>query len=79
MVLKGKIAAQCCHATLGAYKLALRKNPKNVETWEAIGQAKVCLKIESEEELAQLAETANALHLNHYIVVRKLCHEIEAS
>ena len=48
---KGKIAAQCCHATLAAYKEALVKSAKFLKQWEQEGQAKVTLKVESEQDL----------------------------
>ncbi|CEG40545.1 peptidyl-trna hydrolase [Plasmopara halstedii] len=66
---KGKIAAQCCHATLGAYKLALKRTPDAVRGWEMLGQAKVCLKVESEEELLALADKASECGLVSYVVV----------
>lgn len=69
----GKIAAQCCHATLGAYKRAVRKAPAAVRAWEMLGQAKVCLKVDSEEEMLAIAEKAAARGLIHYIVVRGGC------
>lgn len=34
---KGKIAAQCGHATLGAYKRAARHSPTTLRSWEYIG------------------------------------------
>lgn len=48
---KGKAAAQCCHAVLATYKEAVRKTPQLLEAWEESGQAKVTLKIDSQEEL----------------------------
>ncbi|CEL93222.1 unnamed protein product [Vitrella brassicaformis CCMP3155] len=57
---KGKIGAQCGHATLGAYKKALRTNSPYLESWEDNGQPKICLKANDEEELDQLRTTANA-------------------
>ena len=47
---KGKVAAQCSHATLGCYEEAL-KNPKVLSYWLDCGQAKVVLKCEEEKEL----------------------------
>ena len=41
----GKIAAQCCHACLGAFKKAMRKCPNAVRAWKITGQAKVCVKV----------------------------------
>ncbi|RHZ03060.1 hypothetical protein DYB37_005824 [Aphanomyces astaci] len=66
---KGKIAAQCGHATLGAYKRALKRTPQALDFWEYSGQTKVALKIESEEEMLLLAGRAKELGLVHYIVV----------
>mgnify|MGYP000403838077 CR=1 FL=1 len=34
---KGKIAAQCGHATLACYKAAMKHNPNIVKQWERIG------------------------------------------
>jgi len=38
---KGKAAAQCCHACLGAYKQAKKKNPDAVRNWSRAGQKKI--------------------------------------
>ncbi|XP_075496215.1 uncharacterized protein LOC142533357 isoform X3 [Primulina tabacum] len=35
---KGKIAAQCSHATLGLYKRLLNRAPKSLNRWEMCGQ-----------------------------------------
>lgn len=48
---KGKIAAQACHASLGAYK---KSGKLNIRKWELTGQKKVVLKVSSEEELLEL-------------------------
>ena len=51
---KGKVAAQCCHATLAAYQSALKGTSDQkhwLREWEEIGQAKITLKVESEEEM----------------------------
>ncbi|CAK4071189.1 unnamed protein product [Aphanomyces euteiches] len=66
---KGKIAAQCGHATLGAYKRAVKRTPQALECWEALGQAKVALKVETEQEMLELAARAKELGLVHYVVV----------
>lgn len=41
---KGKIAAQCGHAAVAAYKAA-RKQPKILRAWDESGQAKIALKV----------------------------------
>ncbi|KAI1007586.1 hypothetical protein K3495_g639 [Podosphaera aphanis] len=62
---KGKIAAQCSHATLACYKHFLRVNPASatLRRWERQGQAKIALQVRSEEELATLQATARSLGL----------------
>ncbi|XP_042477369.1 peptidyl-tRNA hydrolase 2, mitochondrial-like [Macadamia integrifolia] len=66
---KGKIAAQCSHATLGLYKKLHHKAPKALNRWEMCGQVKVVLKIESEEELLVLQKRAKSLKLPTHITV----------
>ena len=56
---KGKIAAQCCHATLGAYKLAQKRCKSALRVWEMLGQAKIAVKVNKEEEM--------------YVIARKVC------
>jgi peptidyl-tRNA hydrolase len=65
---KGKIAAQCGHATLGAYKRAARHAPSTLKSWEYIGQAKVCLKVPTEAEMHALRDLARQAGLVTYIV-----------
>lgn len=62
---KGKIAAQCGHATLACYKTFLRRNPQSplLRRWEHQGQMKVALQIKSEEEMATLQAQAMSLGL----------------
>ncbi|KAG9023556.1 hypothetical protein FRB95_012912 [Tulasnella sp. JGI-2019a] len=60
---KGKIAAQCGHATLACYKALEKTNPALLKHWEHIGQAKVALRCDSEDELLLLQATAQSLNL----------------
>jgi len=55
---KGKVAAQCSHATLGAYKQARRQAPEWLAQWERAGQAKVVLKTEDESSLYVVEQRA---------------------
>lgn len=55
---RGKAAAQCCHATLAAYKSALKKHPLIVTAWEQEGQPKVTLKTDSQQQLEELQAKA---------------------
>ncbi|KAL4979137.1 PTH2-domain-containing protein [Aspergillus desertorum] len=62
---KGKIAAQCSHATLACYKY-LAANPSSstiLRRWEGQGQAKIALQIKSEEEMQELQAQAISLGL----------------
>ncbi|OAT06018.1 PTH2 family peptidyl-tRNA hydrolase, variant [Blastomyces gilchristii SLH14081] len=62
---KGKIAAQCSHATLACYKHYLTRAPDSpiLKRWERRGQAKVALQVKSEEELLVLQAQAVSLGL----------------
>lgn len=62
---KGKIAAQCSHATLACYKTLVRADPSHpvLKRWERLGQAKVALKIDSEEDMLMLQAQAISLGL----------------
>ncbi|CCG80713.1 Peptidyl-tRNA hydrolase [Taphrina deformans PYCC 5710] len=60
---KGKMAAQCSHASLACYKRAVKIMPKTIETWESYGQAKIALKCVSEEDMLMLQATAISLGL----------------
>ncbi|XP_066590568.1 uncharacterized protein [Prorops nasuta] len=54
---KGKIAAQCAHAAVAAYKSA-RKHPQMLKAWEDCGQPKITVKVDSEEALVNVAKLA---------------------
>ncbi|ESW03596.1 hypothetical protein PHAVU_011G027100 [Phaseolus vulgaris] len=66
---KGKIAAQCSHATLGLYKKLLHRAPKALNRWEMSAQPKVVVKIESEEDMLALQERAKSLKLPTHITI----------
>ncbi|RDX56103.1 PTH2-domain-containing protein [Lentinus brumalis] len=65
----GKIAAQCGHATLACYKALQHTNPALLRHWERTGQAKIALKVKSEEELLELEAIAKSLNL----AARSIC------
>ncbi|CAO2650818.1 Nn.00g091150.m01.CDS01 [Neocucurbitaria sp. VM-36] len=67
---KGKIGAQCGHATLACYKHFLRHSPNStiLRRWEQMGQAKVALQVKSEEELELLQAQALSLGLVAHII-----------
>ncbi|KAF7861451.1 hypothetical protein EAF04_008016 [Stromatinia cepivora] len=60
---KGKIAAQCSHATLACYQTISRRDPNSpiLRRWEREGQAKVALQVKSEDELDTLQAKALSL------------------
>ncbi|KAL9249902.1 putative peptidyl-tRNA hydrolase 2 [Drosera capensis] len=64
---KGKIAAQCSHATLGLYKKLVNRAPKALNRWNMCGQVKVVLKTETEDDMLVLQEKAESIQLpTHY-------------
>lgn len=72
---KGKIGAQCGHATLGAYKGVLRKAhngnktmAKYLAAWEDLGQAKICVQVKTEEELDAVEQHAKTEGLPTHVV-----------
>ncbi|KAJ3206427.1 Peptidyl-tRNA hydrolase protein 2, mitochondrial [Dinochytrium kinnereticum] len=58
---KGKVAAQCCHATLAAYNEMMQRDPEGLKRWERHGQPKITLKCPSEDELIKLQQKAQSL------------------
>ncbi len=60
---KGKIAAQCSHATLGAYKLAVAHCNSAIENWKEQGQAKVAVRVDTNDEMFELQKKAVAVGL----------------
>ena len=63
---KGKIAAQCCHAAIGAYKQA---DKQKIRKWENEAYAKVVLKVKTLEELTELKKLADKKGIANYLVV----------
>ncbi|EEE61816.1 hypothetical protein OsJ_16439 [Oryza sativa Japonica Group] len=66
---KGKIAAQCSHATLGLFKKLQQRAPKSLRRWERCGQVKVVVKIESEEDMLVLQGRAKSLNIPTHITI----------
>lgn len=50
---KGKLAAQCSHASLSAFLKSQKTNETIAKTWLQTGQKKVVLKVQSEKELVE--------------------------
>ncbi|XP_052153567.1 uncharacterized protein LOC127771681 [Oryza glaberrima] len=66
---KGKIAAQCSHATLGLFKKLQQRAPKSLRRWERCGQVKVVVKIESEDDMLVLQGRAKSLNIPTHITI----------
>ncbi|KAI0116276.1 PTH2-domain-containing protein [Nemania sp. FL0031] len=73
---KGKIAAQCSHATLACYKTLSRaasRNPTSAEArilqrWERLGQAKIAVQVKSQDELLTLMGKARSLGITAEVI-----------
>lgn len=55
---KGKIAAQCGHAAVGAIAKAQKNDKESLEAYRRDGQIKIALKIDSEKGLLNIANIA---------------------
>jgi PTH2 family peptidyl-tRNA hydrolase len=62
---RGKIAAQACHGSVGAYK---KTDNSIIRKWEAESGKKVVLKVKDEEELYHIFELVKAANLPHFLV-----------
>ncbi|VDN24589.1 unnamed protein product [Dibothriocephalus latus] len=65
---KGKIAAQCSHATLGCYKQAEKICPEILKRWEWNGQPKIVLKAQSLDVLLECEKAADKLNINNCLI-----------
>ncbi|KAI1368222.1 PTH2-domain-containing protein [Xylaria arbuscula] len=73
---KGKIAAQCSHATLACYKTLSRsasRQPTSAEAkilqrWERLGQAKIAVQVKSQDELLALMGKARSLGVTAEVI-----------
>ena len=63
---KGKIAAQCCHGSIGSYK---RSSNEKIRKWENEAYAKVICKVKTLDELLALKKLADEKSLTTYLVV----------
>lgn len=71
---KGKIAAQCCHAALGCYRMIATDpsrssyNPAMVNRWLRGGQAKITLKCPNKDVMDELYAEAISLGVNAIVI-----------
>lgn len=60
---KGKVAAQCSHAAVCAYRQLQRRNPELLKRWEYYGQPKVVVKVPDEDSMLELLHHAKEVDL----------------
>ncbi|GCC32918.1 peptidyl-tRNA hydrolase 2, mitochondrial isoform X2 [Chiloscyllium punctatum] len=60
---KGKVAAQCSHAAVSAYRQVQKRNPDLLRQWEYCGQPKVVVKAPDEDCIIDLLTHAKELGL----------------
>lgn len=65
---KGKIGAQCGHASVGVYQIQKRNNPKAVNIWENNGCPKIAVKVQSEKELLDVRNAAKRAGIAHCLI-----------
>ncbi|CAG9980559.1 unnamed protein product [Clonostachys byssicola] len=80
---KGKIAAQCSHATLACYKNlvgAPADSPKRkaLARWERYGQTKIAVQIKSQDDLLELRRTARNMGVTAEVIQDAGRTQIEA-
>ncbi|KAL7805685.1 peptidyl-tRNA hydrolase PTH2 domain-containing protein [Trichoderma aethiopicum] len=80
---KGKIAAQCSHATLACYKALASADPSSPERrvlsrWERYGQAKIAVQVKSQAEMLELRGKARAMGLTAEVIQDAGRTQIEA-
>ena len=63
---KGKIAAQCCHGSIGVYK---KTDSSKIKKWENEAYAKVICKVKTLDELLELKRQADEKGISTYLVV----------
>ncbi|EAN34097.2 Peptidyl-tRNA hydrolase PTH2 family protein [Theileria parva strain Muguga] len=66
---KGKIAAQCGHASIGAYADSVRNNNPYVYKWFNDGQKKVVLKINDYDEMREIKKQAKLKGVNTHVTI----------
>ena len=74
---KGKTAAQVAHASLSSAEVAMKKRPNWFDGWKDGGQAKIVLKVESEDELRILYQKAKSSGLPASLIEDKGLTQLE--
>ena len=71
----GKVAAQCVHAALGAVR---ESDSTSIQIWESSGEATICLKCSSIDEMNALWQAAQSAGLRSCVVRDAGRTEVEA-
>jgi len=74
---RGKVAAQVAHASLSAAEAARQRKPGWYEGWKSEGQAKIVLKVDSEEVLNELFQKAKSVGLPASLIQDRGLTQIE--
>ncbi|MBS7637544.1 peptidyl-tRNA hydrolase Pth2 [Candidatus Bathyarchaeota archaeon] len=72
----GKLVSQACHASLEASEQARKKKRRIWKAWMEEGSKKVILKVDSLEELEELAKKAQELGIPNTLIVDRGLTEI---
>ncbi|KAL6073565.1 aminoacyl-tRNA hydrolase [Balamuthia mandrillaris] len=64
----GKVAAQCGHAAVGAYKSAKKQSVEAVKRWALFGSPKIAVKIPDEATLMEVQRAASKAGVPYHIV-----------
>lgn len=76
---RGKIAAQCCHASLEASEKVKKKNPELWKRWRRAGAKKVVLCVNDLKSLLELKEKAARYKVPSVLIMDKGLTEIPPS
>ncbi|KAL3270691.1 hypothetical protein HHI36_021219 [Cryptolaemus montrouzieri] len=60
---KGKVAAQCGHASVAAYAKIVEERPELLPLWYRQGGTKIAVRIDSEEQLFEIDKAAKKLNV----------------
>ena len=74
---KGKLAGQVAHASLSAAEEAMDKRSDWFEEWKDGGQAKIVLKVQTEETLHELYRKARAARLPAALIADRGLTQLE--
>jgi peptidyl-tRNA hydrolase, PTH2 family len=74
---KGKLAAQVAHASLSAAEASQSRRPEWYSSWRQGGQAKIVLKVGSEDQLRDVLKRAKAAGLPAVLIEDRGLTQVE--